>query len=58
MLDDERPFEIKLQELKNRLAAIKIDWRESHCKMELNREFILKESITKYEKIDPYKVNF
>jgi len=58
---DERPLELKIEELRNRLNLIKIDWRESHCKIELNREFLLKESIKKYEKIDPFKelkINF
>lgn len=58
---DDRPFEIKILELKSKLQGLKVDWREAHCSIELNRESLLKESMKKYDKIDPYKelkINF
>jgi hypothetical protein len=53
---DQRPFEMRIQELKSRLSEIKVDWRDAHCNIELDRDSVLKESMIKYEKIDPYKV--
>jgi hypothetical protein len=43
------------------LEKIKIDWRVAHCKIELNRENVLQESIEKIKNIDllkEVKINF
>ncbi len=50
-------FEDKLIIFKNNIQQLKVDWREAHCKMELSRENVLKQSIKQMEFIDPYKVN-
>ena len=51
------PFEDKLIIFKNNIQQLKVDWREAHCKMELSRENVLKQSIKQMEFIDPYKVS-
>jgi hypothetical protein len=61
ILNREKTFEQKLQRLRSNLECMKIDWREAHCNMELNREKILEESIQNFPKLDPYKelkINF
>jgi hypothetical protein len=55
------PFTEKLQNLKQNLEKIKIDWRVAHCKIELNRENALQESMEKIKTIDllkEVKINF
>jgi hypothetical protein len=56
-----KSFEEKIKTFRNNLECMKIDWRDAHCNMELDRTNLLKESIQKYQKIDPYKelkINF
>ena len=58
---NEKNFEEKIRSLRNHLEFMKVDWREAHCNMELGREEVLKESMMKFKKIDPYKelkINF
>lgn len=50
-------FETKIINFKNSLQMRKIDWRDAYCKLEVNRENILEESIKKFKLIDPLKVN-
>jgi hypothetical protein len=58
---EEKSFEEKIKTFRSILECMKIDWRVAHCNMELDRTNLLKESIEKYQKIDPYKelkINF
>lgn len=55
------PLEEKLIQFKNQVQGLKVDWRESYCTLELDRENLLKQSIKQFNKIDPYKelhINF
>lgn len=54
--ENDLPFEQKFQILRNNLEGIKIDWREAHCTIEINRENLLKDSMKNFESVDPYKV--
>jgi hypothetical protein len=51
-------FETKIIKFRNALQMRKIDWRDAFCKIEINRENILEESIKKFKLIDPMKVYF
>ena len=51
-------FETKIIKFRNALQMRKIDWRDAFCKIEINRENILEESIKKFKLIDPMKVDF
>ena len=55
LIKEEITFEEKLQTLRNHLMVMKVDWRDAHCRMELNREHVLNESMKQFATIDPYK---
>lgn len=55
------PFSEKISNLRKNLEKLKVDWRDAHCKLELDREKALKQSIEKIKTIDLYKelkINF
>ena len=55
------PFEEKLSQFKKHIQSLKIDWREGACKLNLDREDILAQSMQQFSHIDPYKelkINF
>jgi hypothetical protein len=55
------PFEEKVTHFKNHIQHLKVDWRESYCTLELDREYLLRDSISQFNKIDPFKelhINF
>ncbi len=61
ILTKELPFEEKHKRFKSNLQSLKVDWRESYCTLELDREHLLSQSISQFNKIDPYKelhINF
>src|SRR5205823_3121436 len=54
-------FDEKIINLKNNLLVMKVDWRDAHCNLELNRQSMLQESMKQFDKIDLYKelkINF
>jgi hypothetical protein len=53
---NKHPFDKRFIELRNNLEIKKVDWRDAHCKMEITREGTLKQSMTKINKIDLFKV--
>jgi hypothetical protein len=54
----ETSFESKLQILRSSLNELKVDWRDAHANLELNRDNLLKESMKQIENIDLYMVSF
>ena len=54
-------FDQKIEKLKNYIKSVKIPWENGSCKLDLNRNDLLKESMKQIKKVDLYKelkINF
>jgi hypothetical protein len=49
------PFEEKLKNLKTQILIKKVSWRDGFCKLELNRDQVLPQSIKQIYSVDLYK---
>jgi hypothetical protein len=55
------PFEEKLTQFKKHSSNLKVDWRDGYCTLELDRDHFLRQSVSQFNTIDPYKelhINF
>lgn len=53
---EKEPFEKRFIEFRNNLEIRKVDWRDAHCDLIVNRESVLNQSLVKINKLDLFKV--
>lgn len=54
-------FENEVKNLRNKLNKLKIDWRDSHCTIDVNRSMLLRDSMLQIKKTNLFKelkINF